>query len=595
MRKMRRIAAGILLFVLVCASMAGCGLKKATPEEIQAKFDAYCDELFAGIVATDPLSAHFMVADPGKYGVEFTEDDMNWGHASIDLIKQGYKNNAACLRDLKKYDRDSLTDGQKITYDTLIDYLEIQMAYEGSEFVNGYFSPINGLNANLSTNFIEYDFYDKSDVGCYLAMLADVDRYMDEIFEITREQAKEGCFLSDDNADSVIEQCSQVLDAEQEPLILTFEAKLDGLGLSDAEKEEYIKTNEAYVKEHYLPVYEKTIDLMKELKGSSNNDGGLCGYGDAGRGLYEAIVMDRTSSSMTPEELAKYLEEKTSDIIMQTTAIGISDYDAYEEFFAYEPDFGTPDEVLEFILEHIEKDFPKPATSNYTIEYQHESCEVDGVVAYYLLCRRDDISVNNIKVNRSAVEGDPLSLYTTLSHEGYPGHLYQHTALCANSEIHNIRKAISFVGYSEGWAQYASQCALDYLDTSDNVKKLIYLNEMLGYLVPARVDVGVNYEGWDMDDTYDYLKDFYEVDRNYDDENNFVRMVYNLATGDPGVYLSYIVGYIKMVDMRERAQEELGESFDAVEYHEWLMELGVTTFDVIDERFEIWLAAKKEV
>ncbi|MCM1308662.1 MAG: DUF885 domain-containing protein [Butyrivibrio sp.] len=594
MKIFKRLTA-LALCLGLALSAASCGkLKKATPEEVQQSFDAFCDELLAGMVASDPMSAHFLVTDPSDYGVEFKEEDITLGEVSIEGIKSGIESNASLLRHLKMYEKEVLTKEQQLTYDTLSDYLEMQSAYKNAELLNCYFSPMSGIVSNLSTNFIEYIFYDKEDVDIYLTLLADVDRYMEQIFEVTREQAKEGYFLSDDNADLVIEQCEKILNAEVEPMTATFDEKIAELDLTEAEKSDYIERNRECVQKYYLPVYEKTIDLMEELMGSRTNEGGLCGYGEEGKKFYEAIIMDNTSSKMTPEEVAEFLEDKASDLLKEATALAVSDYEAFESWYDYSPDFDTPDEVFEFLIENVEKDFPKPKTTNYNIEYQNKACEVDGVIAYYLLSRIDDISINNVKVNGSAVQGDSLSLYTTLAHEGYPGHLYQHTAFCSNDKIHDIRKTLSFIGSTEGWAQYASYCALGYLDISDAMKRLIYINDLLTYVVVSRVDIGVNYEGWDLDDTYRYLKNFFEVDRNYDDEDNSVKYFYNTVTGDPGSFIPYTVGYIKMMDMRERAEKTLGEAFDAVEYHEWLGELGITSFGIYEEQLELWLAAKQE-
>lgn len=594
MKNLKRLTALVLCIGLMLIT-ASCGkLKKASPEEVQKSFDLFCDELMTGIVASDPISAHFLVTNPSDYGVEFKEEDITLGEISIDAIKSSIESNASLLRHLKMYEKEVLTEEQQLTYDTLNDYLEEQSAYKKAELFNCYFSPMSGVVSNLSTNFIEYVFYDKDDVDMYLTLLADVDRYMEQLFDVTREQAEEGYFLSDDNADAVIEQCRKILDAEVEPMVATFDEKIEKLDLTETEKSDYIKRNGEYVQKYYLPVYEKTIDLMEELKGSRSNDGGLCGYGDDGRKYYEAIIMDNTSSRMTPEEVAEFLEEKASDLLKEATAIAVSDYDAFESMYDYKPDFNTPEEVFDFLIENVEKDFPRPETTKYNIEYQNKACEVDGVVAYYVLSRIDDINVNNVKVNGSAVQGDSLSLYTTLAHEGYPGHLYQHTAFCSSDKVHDIRKTLGFIGATEGWAQYASYCALDYLDASDAVKRLIYIDDLLSYVVVSRVDIGVNYEGWDLDDTYRYIKDFLEVDRNYDEEGNTVKYFYDTVTGDPGSFIPYTVGYIKMIDMREHAEEVLGDDFDAVEYHEWVKDMGITSFDIYEEQLELWLAAKQK-
>lgn len=594
MKNLKRVTALILCFGVMLVT-ASCGkLKKASPEEVQRSFDLFCDELVAGIVASDPISAHFLVTDPSDYGVEFKEEDITLGEVSLDGIKSGIESNASLLRHLKMYEKEVLTEEQQLTYDTLSDYLETQSAYKNAELLNCYFSPMSGIVSNLSTNFIEYVFYDKDDVDVYLTLLADVERYMGQLFDVTREQAKEGYFLSDSNADLVIEQCRKILDAEVEPMVATFDEKIEGLDLTEAEKADYIERNGEYVQKYYLPVYEKTIDLMEELKGSRSNDGGLCGYGESGKKFYEAIIMDNTSSRMTPEEVAEFLEEKASDLLKEVTAIAVSDYEALEALYDYQPDFKTPEEIFDFLIDNVEKDFPRPETTKYNIEYQNKACEVDGVVAYYVLSRIDDINVNNVKVNGSAVEGNSLSLYTTLAHEGYPGHLYQHTAFCSKDKVHDIRKTLGFIGATEGWAQYASYCALDYLDISESLKRLIYIDDLLSYVVVSRVDIGVNYEGWDLDDTYRYLKDFIEVDRDYDEEGNTVKYFYDTVTGDPGTFIPYTVGYIKMIDMREHAEEVLGDSFDAVEYHKWIGDMGITSFDIYEEQLELWLAAKQK-
>lgn len=149
------------------------------------------------------------------------------------------------------------------------------------------------------------------------------------------------------------------------------------------------------------------------------------------------------------------------------------------------------------MIENIEDDFPTPVTTSYTADYMSDSAKSDNVGAYYVQGRIDDTSVNIIKINPDFANKGMTQMYTTLAHEGYPGHLYQFTASNANKDIPNIRKILSFIGATEGWAQYASKCTLDYLDTSEGIKKLIYANDILGYILYSMVDVGVNYNGWD--------------------------------------------------------------------------------------------------
>ena len=176
-------------------------------------------------------------------------------------------------------------------------------------------------------------------------------------------------------------------------------------------------------------------------------------------------------------------------------------------------------------------------------------------------------------------------MYTTLAHEGYPGHLYQFTASNANKDIPNVRKILSFIGATEGWAQYASKCTLDYLDTSEGIKKLIYANDILGYILYSMVDVGVNYNGWD----YEKVKEYMSTALGSADSESVTaatKEAYDLARSNPGYFLPYTVGYLKMIDMRETAESELGSSFDAKEYHTFIMNLGITSIDVYEKALD---------
>ncbi len=590
LRRFRKVIALIVCMLLV-VPLSACSVRKATDEEIQAKFDKFCDGLFKDILEEDSFNAHFLVSDAEVYGVTYDEEDYNLGQIEIDDSAFDYINDA--LKDLRTYNRDSLTDEQKLTYDSLEAYLEMQLSFEGTELVQNYFGLSSGLVANLSTNFIEFMFYEKDDIDHYLMYLKDVDRYVDDMLDILVQQSEAGYFMSDYLADQVIEQCDKLLNAENEALIITFEDKLDGMDLTDEEKEAYIAVNNEYVSEHYLPAYRNIKDTIESLKGTGTNEGGLCNYGDMGIDYYKAVVKNKTSSDMTPEEVIELLDDEVSDLLKELTAIVIADYEAYETFLYLDAGFDTPEAVLEYILDNMESDFPAPATDNYSIEYQNKACEIEGTLAYYVTSRLDDISGNNIKVNGSAVESGSMTMYTTLAHEGYPGHLYQFTGFYNNDDVHNIRKVLDFIGATEGWAQYASNCTLDYLDVSDNEKRIIIINDLISYIVVSRTDLGVNYEGWDIDDTYEYLSMFFDVDDDYDSEDNAVVSIYESVVGDPGLYLPYTVGHILMNDMREKAEEELGSDFDAKEYHQWINDVGITSFEVYENQLEQWLAQKQ--
>ena len=573
------------LCILLALSLTSCiSVRKVSDEEIRAGFDELCDDIFKQMLEDNSFNAHFVVSDPSEYGVTFNADDYTLGGVLIDEDEDDDVDRY--LDKLHKITRKSLTDEQKTAYDSIEFYLVTQKNYEGLEMYYNYFGPTSGITSNLSSNFIEYVFYDQDDVDHYLEYLKDCERYMDEAVDVLYKQSEKGYFMPEYVADEVIEQCDKILNAETEALVVTFEDKIDRLGLDDKVKDEYIETNKQYVDKYYLPSYEKVKNAVSELKTTGTNDGGLCGFGDDGKALYKAILRDKTSSDMTPEEIIELLEDEMNECVKSLTAVIAMDYNAYEEFMDYKAGFDTPDDVLKYIIKEMESDFPAPATTNYNIEYQNKACEVEGTLAYYVSSRIDDISINNIKVNGSEVESGSLMMYETLAHEGYPGHLYEFTDFYNNDSICNARKALDFTGATEGWAKYVENCVDEYLDMSRNVWELNRVNNLISYICSSRVDIGVNYEGWTIDDVYSYLAQYYEINR-----ETATEMFYS-AVGDPGVLLPYTVGNILMQDVRDKSEKKLGSGFEALEFHKWILDTGITAFPVYEDRLEDWLAQK---
>ncbi len=587
MLKKFRVTALIMSFVMLfCCS--GCSLFfKIEQKDVDSSFDEYCDRVVVKFFENDSLNAHFTLSNPETLGIKYGEDDYTLGEVNLNDSAEAYSEMETLLKELKEFNYAALTDEQQLTYDILKDYFEKQLAYKGTDELINLFAPNSGLIGNLSTNFIEYQFYDKEDVEQYLMFLKSVDTYMESVFEFTRNQAKKGYFMADELVDRVIEMCETYINAENEPLLITFEDRIAKLDLSDEEKDSFITTNEEYVEKYYLPVYQKTIDLMEELRGSGINDGGLAGYGKTGVQYYEAIVAEKTSSDMTPKEVAEYLDEAMDNVWQDLVAMYYKDSEAYFAADSYQPDFSDPNEVMEFLLDNITDRFPEPYTENYTIEYQNPACEIEGTTAYYVSCRIDDISVNNIKVNGSAVKDDSLRMYLTLAHEGFPGHAYQFTSAYGNEEIPAVRKIVDFIGYTEGWAEYASTLCTDYLGISDNMQEMIYLNDIFSYIICSRVDVGVNYEGWSVSDTLDYLSEYLECDE------ELAEGIYYDVVGDPGIYLPYTVGHLKFRELREKVENKLGKNFDEKEYHQFYVSLGLASFDVAEDRLDKWLAEQK--
>lgn len=585
----------IALVMIMSIMFTGCSRiidiirnQKDEKEQILVKtdktFSELCGQFVEDMIAEDALNAHYTVSNPADYGVEFDEEDFIVGRLEMDEIDESYEELEVLLAQFKSYSDSELSESEQYSRRVICAYLENQLNYQGTDYLVNLFAPSSGIISNLSTNFVEYAFFDESDVKEYLLFLKDVPVFMEEVFEFTRIQSEKGYFMPDYVADQSIKVCEQFINAENNPMLVTFEDKINKLDISSEKKKEYIELNEKYVKDYYNPVYSDSIDLLEELKGTAKNSQGLSKYGKIGDKYYAAIVKEKTSYNITPKKLTEYLDESIDDCFNAMAYIYMKDEDAYYKATEYQPKFNSPNEVMDFLLDNIEGEFPKPVTTEYVIEYQNPACEIENVLAYYLTCRIDDVDYNSIKVNGSAVGNDKLTLYSTLAHEGIPGHMYQFTTAYDSEDINDACKFTSFIGMSEGWAEYASTLCLEYLDMPDYYSEMIYLNDMISYLVCSRLDLGVNYEGWSKKDAEEFLAEYYYLDDEMLDE------LYYMVIGDPGQFLPYTFGHLKMREFRNYAEEKLGNGFNEKEYHEFILSLGITSLDILEQELKSWVA-----
>ncbi len=579
-----RRAIAVVLAGAMTMSLIGCNAE-SKEKKAQREFDEYCDELFVDEMGDNVLSVHYKLADPEKYGI--TVNDYTLGNFTIEDIEEGEKANKETLDKLKSFDAEPLTDRQQLSLKTLIAYYEQQSEYDGLYMLENMFGTNSGLVANLSINFIEYVFDDEQDVKEYLDLLKDTRRYVGQVLDFTKEQAEKGYFMASFCAQSNIDNCYKYLENDTNPLIASFEEKVDALDIDASKKEEYIATNKEYVAEYFDTAYQDIIDVLSELMEGETNDKGLY-YMDGGKDFYTAVVHDKTSTQMTPENIIKLLDSELESLFTEYATLYYSDTSLLEQELNLDPGMSDTKEILQYLADNCTSEFPEPATKDFVVEYQSKATEIDGTVAYYLTARLDQLDYNSIKVNGSAVEGNDIGLYTTLAHEGFPGHLYQFTNVYNNEDIPEVLKLLDFIGFTEGYAEYASDRSYYMLGCSDELSQMCILDGMLGYILQSRVDLGVNYEGWELDDVIDYLSTY------INDDGSTSQAIYESVISDPGLLLPYTIGHIKMIKLREKAERKLGDSFDAKEFHQLILDTGIVSFEIMQDELDAYITSKKD-
>ena len=553
-------------------------------EESQ-EFDEFLDELFAEEVTDNTIDFHYSVENPEDF--DLSMDEVTFGTIDLDNLDTYQEEAQELLEELESYSYEELSESQQFIYDLLEDTVSDTVEFYDYYYYQTVFSPTTGVQAQLPIILSEYEFRSQEDVEDYLLLLADVDNYFSQLLEIEEAKSEMGLFMSDFTAESIIEQCEEfIADPEENLLLEIFEEKLEEElpDLSDEEVESYIAQNEELVLEEVIPAYQMIIDTLTELEGTGTNEGGLANFED-GADYYALLAKSETGSSMTVDEMISLTEEQLTNDLMKIALAYAQDEDVYTKVTEVEPESTDPIEILEGLQESILDEFPEPVSTEFTVKYVHESLQEDLSPAFYMIPAVDAQDSNTIYINSYYTNSeDAVNLYTTLAHEGYPGHLYE-TTWFYSTDPHPIRKILSYSGYSEGWATYVEMLSYYWLcdEDDDLVALFMAADGDLSLGICARVDMGVNYEGWDRDDTAQFLDQFGLSDEETTD------WLFETVVAEPASYLSYYIGYLEFEELREEAEETLGDDFDAVEFHTFILTTGAAPFDLIEEQMQLWM------
>jgi uncharacterized protein (DUF885 family) len=548
-------------------------------ENEQTKFDAFMEEELKDTLAQDYLTMHYSVKDWKSMGIE--KPELNFGEIGEDVYEENIEENNKVLAKLKTFDYDSLSETQKHDYDAIAFVCETGNAINQYPQLDFLFGP-SGLQDNLITNFTEFVFYEKEDFDDYLTVLATVPEYLEEAVELTQEQASKGYFMSDGALEDTKTSISSFISKKEDnQLIETFNEAVEGFsGLSAEEKKSYEDRNRDLVINGVIPAYQKTSEQLEALRGSRSAKGGVSSF-ENGKEYYLAKARNASSMSGSVQDMldacTEYLQNAVEEIIVLMRTNSDDPF-----FTSQQVSFQGPDQILEHLKDHLD-DYPEVADLSYEADYLDPSVTNSTVMAYYVNNPIDDYSRNRIKINQSAMD-NANTLYITLAHEGMPGHLYQFNYYHSTNPA-PLREIISMTGYSEGWAMYAETHALEYSGLEEAAAKYTALNEGVGYVLDAAVDLMYNGLGYDETRIARYVEDLGL-------NSQAVGSLISFVADRPTLLLSYGVGLANFANLRRQAESRKGSSFNVKEFNKVLLDNGPRTFEAVQRDVNAWITGK---
>lgn len=581
------------LFLFLFISLLILGIYYVTDDKRQ--FHRFTEGLFLSDLSGNTLNLHYTLAYPENYGLD--------GKAVLPSYSGGNDSSEnqnellSSLAALAAISKDKLSSNDAYAYELLERYLKRRLKGEQFTYYSDPFSPNSGMQSGLPILLADYTFRKEQDVIDYLDLIEQTQDYFSGLTAYETKKSKAGLFMADYSAVKVIEQCDMIMDKQQLEegthfLITTFSERLDELVkqniITQAAADQYISENNRLLTTVMQPAYEQTGDAFILLNGTGENEQGLF-YFPEGRAYYEYLLASTTGSDRSIAEIKKLLFEDFQNnynaliaLIRQYPEIADS---SLADSFALP--LADPEEMLFDLQNRMSRDFPsfpiqdQSFTPACTIKNVSASMENYCSPAYYLTPPIDDMRNNIIYINGKN-SPDSLTLYTTLAHEGYPGHLYQtvYSQMYMNQNDDScIRYLLHYGGYVEGWALYVEN--LSYYYAQAQVKTNPYaaayyeacrLNRNLQLCLYSLLDISIHYEGASLEQVQRILQTIGITNQ------TTVTGIYQYIVEEPVNYLKYYLGFLEFQLLKEEAAALWGDSFTLYRFHQFVLETGPSDF-----------------
>ena len=570
LKKHRMLSVGIflaaVLSIIYAAILSPAG--KST-----GSFSEFCTTLFREEMKSNTMNLHFTLKDPKAAGIDSYE--ITLGSLSGDSPHNQARQLKKLSEELKKYSHRSLKGKERLTCRLLSDYISRQQNLAAYPYYDEPLTPSGGVTSQLPVLLAEYPFGNTRDIEDYLGLLSQMDTYFSGILDYEQKKADAGLFMSDEACLKVIEGCEVFTEHPDDNFLIdTFSNRLNAMdGLTDTQKNAYLKQHSKVLSDHVIPAYRQMIKGLTMLLGRGHNNWGLCNFPE-GKAYYEAVVSADTGCDDSVEDLFSQIAKARREDL--TFCQNLLEKNPKLASQSPKPDAALKEEnaMLSRLQKEILTDFPAPPQTEVEI------CHVDPALseylapAFYITAPIDDISHNRIYINDAKNDTD-IYYFTTLAHEGYPGHLYQ--TICTSSYgAPEVLSLLNYPGYTEGWATYTEMQSFYYAGLDPDLASLLQHNQAATLSLYATADIGIHYFGWEKEKIAAFWSE-YGVD-----DTATVKRITDLILEEPGNYLKYYVGYLKFRQMREQLALE-NKSFSVSAFHEAILRTGPSPFSVLEE------------
>lgn len=578
--------ASICFILLSGTILFGCGQASTQTSLKQKKFDRFLNSCFREYAAENTVTLHFKLSNPSAYGIKAPVSP-TYGNLSSDTLKKNCSRSKELLQKLYTFPTSSLTKKQKLTWQIFQDYLNESIMNE--KYIL-YSSPLgtNGLQSEIPVTLSEYRLDNEKDIKDYLSLVNQVPELFTQILDFEQERRNAGIISPSFVISDTIDQIDQFLNASEENnlLIQSFEERLANVkSLSKDQKASYIANNRLLVTDKVFPAYKSLKTSLQSYTNESKNTSSkerLCEYKN-GQDYYKFLLMSNVGTDFSPEDCITILESQLKNTVKDISSLTAKNKDLYTEYLSAAPSLSAPKEIINTLKNDSLIDFPEIKNISCQLKNVPDALSGTSACAFYLVPPIDSTKDNIIYINKSRVDSNEL--FSTLAHEGYPGHLYQ-TNYFLTTNPSPLRTFLHCAGYDEGWGTYAQLYSYNFIEfknvdeqTTKQLRQLYRDNDLLSLSLSSLSDLYVNYKNYDENALANYLQT-YGIDK------DGAQKLYRYVIENPTTYLSYSIGCYELDQLKQTMADSLGKAFKISDFHEAVLNVGSCNFSILRQEIE---------
>jgi uncharacterized protein (DUF885 family) len=574
----------------------------AVPAVKQADSGARLAALFEGYDA-----AQLALSPTSKaYRGIVDEDYGRWSELSDEAEARQQALDVATLAQMRATsDRAALSSADRLSYDLFENMVaRSTAAYEFRE--NRYlFDQMNGLQSFVPSFLINiHRVTDRGTAEAYVSRLRSADTLIDQALAEATERAAAGVLPPKWVYAYVINDARNLISgapfdqSTDSAIFADLKQKVGALDIPAVEKERLIAEGSAALLEDVAPAYQRLIALMQAQQATAPADDGIWRL-PRGDENYSERLANYTTTDLSADQIHALGLREVARIHGEMRAIiaQVGFEGALQEFFehlrtdpryfydtreAYLADVAEKLDGMEAALPRYFKTLPQ---SDLVVKPVEAFRERSAGKAFYQRPAPDGSRPGTYYVNLYNLRDMSRTELEALAyHEGLPGHHLQLAIQTQLGDVPAFRRFGGVTAYSEGWGLYSEELGKDMGFYKDPYSDFGRLGMELWRAARLVVDTGIHDKRWTREEAIEWLQ------KNTPNPEGDVKKAIERYIVFPGQATAYMIGKLKIMELRERSGEALGQGFDIRDFHEVLLMAGPVPLDVLERRVDAWIA-----